>query len=68
MARFCTLGPRGPLLQRGVLVVLQSAQTLIVLLLLLEKFWLLLSSCEGDDPAFSSSNFVIEVSGVLETI
>lgn len=30
-----TLGPRGPPLQRGVLVVLQSAQTLIVPLLLL---------------------------------
>lgn len=30
-----TFGPLGPLLQRGVLVVLQSAQTLIVLLLLL---------------------------------
>lgn len=28
-----TLGPRGPLLQRGVLVVLQSAQTLTGLLL-----------------------------------
>ena len=31
--RCITLGPRGPLLQRGVVVVLQSAQTLIVLLM-----------------------------------
>lgn len=45
--KYITLGPLGPLLQRGVLVVLQSLQTLIgILLVLLEELnSLILSHC-----------------------
>ena len=64
-----TLGPLGPLLQRGVLVVLQSAQTLIVfellMLLLFDELLLLLLlsvAPKGDAGCFSllSSSFCVK--------
>lgn len=64
-----TLGPLGPLLQRGVLVVLQSAQTLTAVLLILFKELLLLLisvvSEGGIIRRFWSSNFCIELTGVV---
>lgn len=58
-----TLGPRGPLLQRGVVVVLQSEQTRTVFLLLwllVIKEWtsILSCSCRSFCATFADSSWV----------
>lgn len=67
-----TLGPLGPLLQRGVFVVLQSAQTLTEVLVLLfkELFLLMISFSELLEGfgCFWSSSFCIGLSGISEPV
>ena len=67
----CTLGPLGPLLHRGVLVVWQSEQTLTVILLWFDEVLLLLSVDSvpsGDDGCFGSSNLNLELPAMSEPV